>query len=366
MYDKLYYGKIICYMLLGVDKMARVVITEQLASILKAIRRDNNIAAKELAAYIQKSQSYVSKLENGEIKTVDKEELDKIIGFITADKEEFCDKVDEILKTAIYRYTKEEMKSQVWFSNYSTVYCKIPIPQNLVHDICEKMQKHEISIGYLCERINANEFISDYHTGKVYPRNEWFCRDESQRLEIIMEISAEKLEEILTQQVKKTRYVYLQAIVTYLMKIIKFGNKVSILDEEAIRIHEECIDFLYKYNFYPLYERYKRIGDAIADEEKSSFLSIQDQNNLKLIHKLNTMIQVMSDIDVQNANERLSRFLTNLEWDEGFIFYLVSLNFGELGNVSYAYKQEMLNSIKAILDEAINSSSGKKKIEQYQ
>ena len=43
---------------------------DELASTLKSIRIQYNVTAKSVAEYIGKSQSYISKLEKAEIKTI--------------------------------------------------------------------------------------------------------------------------------------------------------------------------------------------------------------------------------------------------------------------------------------------------------
>lgn len=62
--------------------MARYDVTPELASIIKSTRIVNNVTAKSVAEHIGKSQSYISKLEKGGIKSIEENELISIFKFI--------------------------------------------------------------------------------------------------------------------------------------------------------------------------------------------------------------------------------------------------------------------------------------------
>ena len=62
--------------------MPRAIVTPELAETLRGIRLQNKIQAKSLAAYIGKSPAFISKLESGNIQTIDTKELYSILQFI--------------------------------------------------------------------------------------------------------------------------------------------------------------------------------------------------------------------------------------------------------------------------------------------
>lgn len=346
--------------------MPKIVITDQLAATLKLIRQKNSIPAKELASHIKKSQSYISKFEKGQIKTIDKNILDRIIGFIIRDKDDFAEKIDEILSSAIYRFTNDELDEQIWFMNYSTVFCKIPLPEELVLDINQQMKFNNIPVENLCKRINANEFIpQSFNASKTLPRNEWFIRQDNKRLAILMDIPLDKLNDILSNSTKSTRYVYLQAIVQYLFKIISFGNVVEIPDDEERKIEQKTADYLNSFNFYSLAERQKRMSEAQKSSDNLNSLCSQDQTYLSLIRKICDLIQVYSGADVYTVNAMLTTFITNLQWDAGFMLYLMSLDFHDLNDATFAYKKEFMDSIKSQVNDAIQDPKKSTQMEHY-
>ena len=61
--------------------MPRAVVTPELTEILRSIRLQNKIQAKLLAEHIGKSPAYISKLESGNIQTIDTRELYMILQY---------------------------------------------------------------------------------------------------------------------------------------------------------------------------------------------------------------------------------------------------------------------------------------------
>ena len=51
--------------------MPRAIVTPSLSETIRSIRQQNKILANKVAAYVGKSPAYISKLENGDIKTID-------------------------------------------------------------------------------------------------------------------------------------------------------------------------------------------------------------------------------------------------------------------------------------------------------
>lgn len=344
--------------------MPRIVITNELAEAIRGLRLEKKVSATSLADHIGKSRSYISKLEKGNIKTVSKDEFDSILRFIVAGNHSYIDRVDEILKVATYRYNTEEMEAQVWFSNFSTVFCRIPIPAELVDDINSKMKENGVSREYLCDRINANEFLQfEDNQQKLfnsnYPNNEWFeYPANSKKLVILMRVQPKEIGEILEKERTSIGYVFLQAISQYLFKIIEFKHETHISESASTKIAEESKQYLHSFNFYPISEKYRRLH---ADEQ----LSMPDQKNQDEIEKLNAFITVRSEYNVQRTNMRLVALNHNIEWDGPFMESLMALPFSDLAGASYASKERLLDQIKRILQDAISAQAEENRSKDY-
>ena len=139
--------------------MPRAIITPELTETLRSIRLQNKVQAKKLAEHLQKSPAYISKLENGGIQTIDTKELYNIFQFISRESNSM-EVAEKIYKSLKIRYSSKEIEEQLWFTNYDTVDCLLPIPEALIQELNDRIKKLEISRQYLNERINANEALT--------------------------------------------------------------------------------------------------------------------------------------------------------------------------------------------------------------
>ena len=346
--------------------MSRVEVTPVLAESIRTLRLDNKVPATSLAKHLGKSPSYISKLENGTIKSIARSELDEMIRFIVGDKPEFADQVDDILKASSYRYSDDELKEQAWFCNYSEVYCHVPIPLELVDEINRMMHEYGISREYLLERINSNEFLCS-PTGTLtcdyskYPHNEWFVRDPASDdpLEIFLQIELDELTNILEKKARSTRYIFLEAVVVYILKIKDFQEQIYIGDDNAKQLFAAAKALLNSYKFYSLSDKVKYFREPAK-------LSIHDQRAQEEIAEVIARLQHLSNIDVQYTNEKFDLFNQNLEWDDSFMLFLMAMPFNKLGSISYATKKELLAGIKELIQEAIQTPAERKKLDRYE
>jgi len=140
--------------------MTKVYVTQELAETIKSIRLQNKILSKDLAKAVGKSPAYITKLERGEIQTIDISELNIIFKFIAGNNSSFDDTMEKIYTILKYKYSDDEIEKQIWFANYDTVKRKIPIPGTLIDEINNKIVQLEKSRQYLLTRINNNESLT--------------------------------------------------------------------------------------------------------------------------------------------------------------------------------------------------------------
>ena len=219
--------------------MARYDVTPELASVIKSTRISHNITAKSVAEQIGKSQAYISKLEKGELKTIDQDQLLDIFIFVLGSEEAFQDFLNNTLasvfSTLTLRHSQKEIDKQIWYRNFDTVLRQIPIPELLVHNINEIMSENNIDIDNLVNKINGNEeikhIIDNYEN---YPENTWnyLVEDgEIKQIFIRMHIKKTTVSNILSFQYKSSNYVNMLAIVFYSLVMIENSQNANISDE---------------------------------------------------------------------------------------------------------------------------------------
>lgn len=348
--------------------MSKYNVTTELSNIIRAVRIKNNIKSKALAEYIGKSQSYISKLEKGDIKTIQEAELTSIIRFIFKDTESqnitdsIVEQLNNNLKLAITDY--EDIANQIWFQNYDTVMRQIPIPTALVDNINARMRSLNLSINDICTRINANEALyPEISNNDQYAFNEWhvFLVDQEDRFFFIkMKVDCLRVEKILNREIVSSNYVTILSIVYHLLK---FEQQDSQVDDDKL-VQDAC-EYLNSYKFYSIYQRDKLNFQAQTVKEKDELLSSFDKNNALLLKDILEAFKVFSDLDIMKTNEYLNSFVKNLEWDNGFMMRLLSIPFFRMSNMSFTIKRQMLLEIQELAKNYQELPDNKKGIENY-
>lgn len=351
---------------IGGVHMAKVYVTKELAETIKSIRLQNKILSKDLAKSIGKSPAYVTKLEKGEILTIDIDELNKIFNYVVGDDTSFDDTIQKIYSVLKYNYSDEEIKNQIWFSNYDTVRRKIPIPASLIDEINERLEVLNITRSYLKNRINANESLPQSEIENLeIPFNQWYSPENKPKggQSIKINITDDILNGILDKTIDVTKYIFMLAISYYLIKIEKFKDLIYVDEDNSIM--EEAVDLLSRHKFYSLTAKSKVLDAAASYEEQLELLNSFDKKNYELVNLILRKIRLISDSDIKTTNKYLEMFYKNLDWDLGFIFKIISLEFYRMENKGYSIKKELVDKIEKLVDEYIKIPDEKTLIEKY-
>lgn len=348
--------------------MAKVQVTIQLAELIKSIRIENNILSKDLAQHINKSPAYISKLEKGEINSLDKKTLIDILDYITAGRSSFDDLIVEVFANLKFKYSEEEIRKQLWFDNFDTVERLIPIPEDLIDEFQNEIKRLNISNSYLLERINANEALTDdVRNCTEYGYNEWFnipgTNPNNRTVKILM--SQDELDGILNKATTKARYIFIYAIAFYLKKIGYCGIETNIDDDLNYKLMEEAVSLLNQHKFYSLQEKNKLISEAQTPEDVENILSSFDRQNKEVINEILGGYKFWSERDIKSANEDFQTYLNNMKWDLGFMMKIISLKFSMLSELNYTNKKALVDEITALIEKYNTLPDGFNKVEVY-
>ena len=237
--------------------MPRAIVTQSLSDTIKLIRTQNKIQAKQVADYINKSAAFITKLENGNMKSIDSEDLYAILKFIS-NNESDTDLANRIYDSLRLKYSKKEISNQLWFHNFDTVECLIPIPESLIAAFNKKIQDLNISRDYLLRRINANESLLESEiTNQKIPYNVWFHRewDEETGQGIKINLSKVTLDSILDGETDVSPYIFVFCILFYLNKIQQYGDVTNLSVNENDRLFEKTTLELNNFKFLSISEK---------------------------------------------------------------------------------------------------------------
>lgn len=348
--------------------MPKVIVDKQLAETLKTMRQERSLPARELADKWGKSPSYISKLENGVIKTIEQEELVQVLRLIVGSTEDDSF-IEELFKTVSYKYTRQEIDEMLWFYNFESVYRRIPLPEEMVDDISEKMEEHCISSEQLVKFINSNAFLPDeIKNDDKYPFNIWINHKSSDNTEgtyIKMLVRLEKVNGILRHEIKKANYVTILSMVLYLFRILDFGNELVLTAEQNDLLGKKARNYLENYKIYTLARKKQLVEEAETEEQINEKLSKYDGDNRQIVGEVLDGLLFYSEFDVEIANEQISEFTKNLQWDSPFIMQIAGLPFNKLNDCSYRVKRQMLKRIREIFEEVADMPEKERRMEEY-
>lgn len=347
--------------------MPRAIVTPELTETLRSIRLQNKIQAKKLAEHLKKSPAYISKLENGGIQTIDTEELYSIFRYISLENNSM-EAAEKIYKSLKIKYTPKEIEEQLWFTNYDTVKCLLPIPETLIQELNERIEKLAISRQYLNERINANEALSPEEINDssiLY--NQWFHQKRigGSAQSIKIKLPENQMDKILDRQIDVAPYVFVFCILFYVLKIEAYGDTVSLSDEENSALMKQTTATLNSHKFYSISEKNALIAQKQTENEVHELLSSFDNTNIEIINDILVGLHVASEHNIKTTNEQLRQFNKNMHWDLGFMLRLISMEFSLLQKTSVSNKRNLLNEIESLIQRYSAIPENQNIIEEY-
>lgn len=347
--------------------MAKIPLTIEISEAIRELRLQNKIASKEVAGVLGRSASYVSKIENGLIKTISEEEFDQILKILFPSSRSSQERLDRLVEFQIKKYGVDSSEDKVWFYNLDTVYRLIPIPVGLIDEINGILAETTVDIEQLVVRINSNEDISESERNDPsLPHNEWVeSNDADAKMIIRMKLRVEEVEGILDGTIEVCNFVTMQAIVHYLFKFKLFPGKADFDTSDLISVQKAWQELLDKHKFYTLSRKEKLLSQTHSKNQAKSILNDFDIENQKAINEMLQFIKMASDMDVYTTNKSLKSFLSNLDWDYNFMLRIIGFDYASVGECSFSNKLQMLRDIREVINKYKNMPEDQKMLDTY-
>lgn len=356
----------ICYIEDEVISMAfirsKLQIDEEFGLQLKDFRNQYQVKAKDVAAYMDKSAAYVSKLEKGEIHQIDKDEFVKMVNFISSSEDGyqlFCERI-------IGTMNPEALDSSIVANNFDWLDRTLPIPEEYCIYVKKKFQECDISICEFADYINKNDdldnkFLKEQKIDLMsVEKNTWFPYYEAdsnrvRRLCIIVEITPEDIEEIIQRKTAKTTYLFLYVILYHIYKIQELNKQLFLEESTRVNIKRKTTNKLNEFKIYTLSDKAKFISQARNETELQKILNSFDIKNQELMRELIGGISYLSEQDVEYTNNKLEGVIANLREDPSFSLSYMALPLERLFNMSYKVKKDFLEGVIELIQKCSNS-----------
>lgn len=334
----------------------RFEVTPILAEGIRMSRIQNGIASKDVAAALYRSPTYISKLERGDIKTIDVEELTAILHYVIrgdSEKELTLSEKLEILASGLApRYEVKEIERELWLENYDWVICEHPVPPELPATIVAEMKEKHVSAETLSAAINSNaELPQELRDNGAIPFNQWKNYFENGTLKnhfIKLSISLMDVTDFLEGKRSTSNYLLVFVIVRFLKWLVDYPEENCISDTRSRELYEYTIHFLERYNFSSYSDKRRQKRNA----EKAALLERLRGENAALASAMSELPVLPGAIPQENIEDLLmwiNRLSINLDWDPAFMRKLMSLPFSELEGLSYSNKRQLLLKIEDLI-----------------
>ncbi len=340
-------------------------VTHELPVLIKTIRTQNGISAKDLALHVKKSPSYISKLENGDIKNIQENDLTEILLFINNNKDFYEDVLPNVMRVLDTFLEPDRLPEQAWLIQYDVVERRATVSEEMAADLKKRMESLGLTPRQLADIVNRN---LDTELSPAFPANEILALEHGgrTRLSIRLEMSEKDIRDILYGKDLNTTYMTVNALSFLLLKLEKFGIEAPKMPpEQAIEVLRDTAAYLEKYQVHSLTGFSHMLSSNSFIDRQRALVSSFGSIGAELITDILDFFQEALKYDTLNATQALDGFSRNCAWDPSFMMKLIGLPFYKMESLGYLQKKKLIDEILSLLDRYDHISDFEKKIEIY-
>lgn len=333
--------------------MPKFIVTKNMGSALKNLRQLRKIKAIDIAHSINKTGAFISKLEKGELNSIDEEDFYTIIDTLSKNDTEREEAAKLLFKDASMEYSEDEAANKEWKYTLDTVIRRIPIPAKYVEIVNNEITLLNIDCQELSKYISSNFDLyndKDFSSEQLdsAPVNKWVFNNGHSFIKL--EISTEIIENIINKKVDIANYVTLKSILISIFRLNKlskndaYDKAEKILNDLQIFTIEEIIDNMIAFD--------KMIEiEHISNQQKNDLLSPSDREHYKLLSEITEQIRAFSRIDIKYANQKLEAFVNNLDEDIILTMGYIGVDLSKLKNVDFQIKKDFVKAVSELVNE---------------
>ncbi len=340
-------------------------VTPELAILLKTIRTQNGVSAKDLANAIGKSPSYVSKLEAGSVKSIQKDLLKDIITYISGGGDFYEDCLSSAVKVMRSFIEPERIVHQAWLLQYDIVDRLIAVPPAMIDDLKSRMAEQPVDLATIIAFVNANV---DSGMSSSFAENMVLSLpyEEDERLLVRVRLDPEEVESLFAKQREITNYLTIHSLVFAIIRFQKYAEETGKLPpEKASVVLQETAAFLSQYDIHSLTGfSHLLSSDEFIDRQKPLAWPYEPVGDEALAEAIQLFHDAMEH-DPLTTKRATDTFRETLNWDPAFTMKLISIPFSELDNLSFHNKKCLLEELQAVVEKYNAMSDFEKRIETY-
>lgn len=314
-------------------------VTPDIGMALKNFRIENKVTAKSITEKFNRASSYISKLENGDIKKIDGDFLIQLCDFITDSNNglfEFLNRLSQTYKG----FTNE---SKIIIMNIDDLLCEHTIPSKLIEEIREYCLSHNISNSRLTDTINANEDIAKWDNYENLPENIWYDKNNDiDKVSIKLCVPLSYIDDLLNGKITTIHRVIAEGL---LYALYRCGN------EENAR--DIAYNKLKAYDIMPV-----RTRITLTEENIENIFGGLEPDAADALKNITLQLKLITTLTKEYGSKRIKQICNNMSEDIGFFFAFMSVDIAELEKKDKEKKKEFLNELKALIDKYSVEDSG--------
>lgn len=326
--------------------MPTIKITDSLRELIKEERKKRKIRGDVLSLEIDKSASYISQIEKGNIATMDISLLYNIFDrIIDLPEKDLPDYISSLINNSELELSEDEIRTEEWRWNLEYQFRRFPITDDLINLIQNKLSNLGLTSKELIQQINRNIDLLNDDTLDNLQDNKVFIKcypDGKLSTKIKFNLEENLIDDILKKKVKSINKITIQGIL-YNLFMLEGLNSV-----DAKLCTENKLNAL---KFFTLYERNKLVKKAESNNLQYQELILEEDSQCNsYINKILKHLIELRDLNPVLGIEILSNFNTLLEDDKKLIFTLLSLDLIKLKVLSDTKKKSFINDVKELIN----------------
>lgn len=321
-----------------------VPMTSEIGMALKNFRIEHEITATSIVNDFEKSPTYITKLEKGDIKKIETDFLIALCNYITKSE----DGLRKFLSKVARNYLEYSEETKLILRNIDNLIIEHPITSSFIEEVAIYMNEHNIDIEQLAEKINANEDLKDLNQPlSNFEANILLDSDSSNYSHFIkLEIPTTYLKDLLSNKITKIHYIIAEGILYSLYRLgnekdarsfanskLRVNNIIPYIGSTVIEINDENMD---------------RFFGGLQPEASDALQGIA--SGLKLIVNLTKK----DDYGLKH----IQQIESNLKSDLGFTFAYMSIDLEKLIIKSKQSKQNFLYELRELVEKYSQDETG--------
>lgn len=320
--------------------MQNISLTSEICDIIRSFRIQNEKSAKDISAIINKTPSYLSKIESGATKKIDSAVFIDLCNAIKGS----TTGITSFIEFAYRNDTEYSKDTTLMLENIDDILYKFNPPKELLRYINKLMESKNISIEGLVAELNSNADLKDL-SETVYnslPLNVYTYIDDDKNNTVIKLLYERSYVAGILSGANTSNYITLEAI---LYSLYKLCGKTT--DKARIKTIETLND---KFNVVSIRKQKTIIIKSKEDEEKYlGKLDPDAEHHFKEIVQYIRFALLLSQS--KGGKERIETLCKNLETDLGFTFAFISTDLEKIYPISKELKKDFLKDLNNLIKE---------------